>query len=161
MATTKRIVCLANSRKLNGRCVAGREVLDGDPGPWVRPVSDREHQEVSEYERQYEDGSHPSVLDVIDIPLSGPAPGTYQQENWRLDSGYYWVRRGRLAWEELESPSTSTTRSAASTWPRHPNPSGRRRASDNRVFFVRMNNSTRALPDDECAAYCAEHWRDS
>lgn len=41
MATTKRIVCLANSRKLNGRCVAGREVLDGDPGPWVRRLPRR------------------------------------------------------------------------------------------------------------------------
>ena len=29
MAVTKRIVCLANSRKLNGRCIAGREVSRG------------------------------------------------------------------------------------------------------------------------------------
>jgi len=27
-----------------------------------------------------------------------------------------------------------------------------------RVFFVRMNNSSRAMPDDELAAYCADHW---
>lgn len=109
MATTKRIVCLANSRKLNGRCVAGREVIDGHPGPWVRPVSDREHQEVSEYERQYEDGSDPSVLDVIDIPLIGPAPGTYQQENYRLDPGFYWMLRGRLEWEELRPFTTDAS----------------------------------------------------
>src|SRR5713101_5856148 len=36
MAITKRIVCLANSRKLQGRCVAGREFATGRPGPWVR-----------------------------------------------------------------------------------------------------------------------------
>jgi hypothetical protein len=106
MATTKRIVCLANSRKLNGRCVAGREVIDGRPGDWVRPVSDREHQEVSEYERQYEDGSDPSVLDVIDIPLRGPVPGTYQQENWLLDPAYYWARRGEFPWEDLGAFTT-------------------------------------------------------
>jgi len=27
-----------------------------------------------------------------------------------------------------------------------------------RVFFVRMNNSTRALPDGEIEAYVADHW---
>lgn len=26
------------------------------------------------------------------------------------------------------------------------------------VFFVRMNNSTRALPDDEVDAYVEDHW---
>ena len=29
MATVKRIVCLANSRKLSGRCVAGKELSSG------------------------------------------------------------------------------------------------------------------------------------
>ena len=53
MQDVKRIVCLANSRKLHGRSVAGREWIDGHSGRWIRPVSAREHQEVSEYERQY------------------------------------------------------------------------------------------------------------
>ena len=56
---TKRIVCLANSRKLSGRCVAGRELVADRPEAWVRPVSAREHQEVSEHERQYQDSSDP------------------------------------------------------------------------------------------------------
>jgi len=41
MSITKRIVCLANSRKMRGRCIAGRELLPDNVGPWVRPVSDR------------------------------------------------------------------------------------------------------------------------
>ena len=41
MPTMKRILCLANSKKLSGRCVAGREVLDSGPGSWNRPVSAR------------------------------------------------------------------------------------------------------------------------
>ena len=90
------------SRKLSGRCVVGRELADGEPGEWIRPVSDREHQEVSEYERQYEDGSDPRVLDVIDIPLLDRKPGTFQQENWLLDPDYHWERVGRVVWDELD-----------------------------------------------------------
>lgn len=102
MAITKHIVCLANSRKLQGRCIAGRELVAGRPGSWIRPVSDRPHEEVSEYERQYEDGSDPGVLDIIDVPLREPRPKGYQQENWFLDSDEYWVKAGRLPWGDLE-----------------------------------------------------------
>lgn len=101
MATVKRIVCLANSRKLSGRCIAGREWMGGRVGAWIRPVSDRPNEEVSEEERQYEDGSDPKVLDVIDIPLIAPRPRAWQQENWLLDPTAYWVRRGRVTWRDL------------------------------------------------------------
>jgi hypothetical protein len=53
MTTVKRILCLANSRKLSGRCLAGKEFGGNDIGTWIRPVGAREHGEVSEYERQY------------------------------------------------------------------------------------------------------------
>jgi hypothetical protein len=102
MAIIKRIVCLANSRKLQGRCIAGRELVGGGPGSWIRPVSDRPHEEVSEYERQYEDGSDPRLMDIIDVPLREPRPKGYQQENWLLDPNEYWVRAGRLSWTDLE-----------------------------------------------------------
>ena len=94
-ATTKRIVCLANSRKLVGRCIAGREVTtESFCGSWIRPVSERAGGEVSEYERQYEDGSDPRLLDVIDVPLLEPMPLSYQSENWLLDSELYWRKVG-------------------------------------------------------------------
>lgn len=92
MAIIKRIVCLANFRKLQGRCIAGKELQNGRSGEWVRPVSDREKGEVSEYERQYSDGSDPRVLDIIDVPLFSSKPENYQRENWLLNRGDYWVK---------------------------------------------------------------------
>ena len=94
---------LANSRKLHGRCIAGRELVADRPAAWVRPVSSREHQEISEYERQYQDGSDPMLLDILDIPLLEPCPKDYQQENWLLDPEFYWGKVSRLSWEKLES----------------------------------------------------------
>ena len=93
MPEFKRIVCLANSRKQNERCIAGREWINGqEAGKWVRPVSARDNQQVSFSERQYEDGSDPQVLDIIDIPLLEPCPTGYQTENWLLHSGNRWRR---------------------------------------------------------------------
>ena len=89
MSIVKRILCLANSKKLSGRCVAGREVLDAGPGSWIRPVSVRLSEEVSEDERQYQDGSDPRVLDIIDVPLIRHQPHACQTENWLLDPDYY------------------------------------------------------------------------
>lgn len=103
MPVIKRMVCLANSRKLTGRCIAGREVDGSEPRGWVRPVSARQHQEVSERERQYEDGSDPAVLDIIDVPLLRSVPETFQQENWLLDPERYWVKVGEISWWELAS----------------------------------------------------------
>lgn len=97
MRTVKRIVCLANFRKLYGRCIAGREWRGEGAGPWIRPVSARDGQEVSEYERQYEDGSDPRVLDVVDVPLLEPRPDGWQTENWLLDPRRYWEKAGRLS----------------------------------------------------------------
>ncbi len=102
VSPTKRVVCLANSRKRNGRCVAGKELLqDGRMGGWVRPVSAREDEEVSQYERQYEDGSEPSVLDVIDVPVLSSKPKGYQRENWLLDPSRRWVRVDRIGTSSL------------------------------------------------------------
>lgn len=59
---------------------------------------------------QYQDGSDPKLLDVIDVPLLHAAPHACQVENWLLDPGYYWRRVRRASWAELlrliDAPAT-------------------------------------------------------
>lgn len=99
----KRILCLANSRKEGDRCIAGKELpKSGAPGSWVRPVSDRADEAVNESERQYDDGSEPGILDVIDVPLRKARPKSYQQENWLLDPDRRWRKVYRVTPEALE-----------------------------------------------------------
>ena len=101
MSGRKRMVCLANSRKLAGRSLAGRELVDRRTGGWLRPVSARPGREVSEYERQYEDGSDPRVLDVVSVPVLEPCAEGWQTENWLLDPEHYWRKEGTWAWFDL------------------------------------------------------------
>jgi hypothetical protein len=97
MAETKRLVCLANSRKHSGRCIAGKEIRAEGYGQWIRPISARPSAEISEEERRYENGVSPRVLDIINIRMVGAAPHLYQSENYMIDANYYWVKAGELA----------------------------------------------------------------
>lgn len=110
MAEVKRIVCLANSRKISGRCVAGKQWGAGKPGSWFRPVSSRPSQEVSEEERRYQDGTDPKLLDIIDVPVLNASPGSFQVENWVLNPKYYWGRVANMAYGDLarlvDAPAT-------------------------------------------------------
>ncbi len=87
---SKTILCLANSRKITGRCVAGREVSDAGIGRWVRPVSSHGHGEVSESDRRFSNGIDPKVGDIIEIPMLQPKPHLYQVENHLIDAERYW-----------------------------------------------------------------------
>lgn len=99
MKYAKTILCLANSRKTSGRCIAGKEIVDERSGSWVRPVSGRSSEEISEEERRYEDGHDPRVLDVIRIPMISPQPKFYQSENHLIDDGYYWEKIRQGTWD--------------------------------------------------------------
>ena len=67
---------------------------------WVRPVSARPSEEISEEERRYENGYDPKVLDVIQIPLVSPQRKFYQSENHLIDDGYYWVKVRQGTWDD-------------------------------------------------------------
>jgi hypothetical protein len=72
--TARTILCLANSRKLSGRCIAGREITPDGYAGWVRPISARVPAEVSEEERRYENGSDQRMLDIIAVPVLAADP---------------------------------------------------------------------------------------
>lgn len=110
MGYTKTIVCLANSVKYRGACVAGREVLAGGFGGWVRPISGRPAGELTPAEMRYEGRGLPRLLDVMEVPLLGPSPHHHQTENHLIDPQRLWRKRGELSWgrvrELAESPET-------------------------------------------------------
>lgn len=57
---------------------------------------------MSEYERQYEDGSDPRLLDIIEIPMLRAQPEGYQTENWLLDPKCYWEKQGVIKLAQLQ-----------------------------------------------------------
>ncbi len=106
MATQATIVCLANSKKLGSRCVAG---VDVDDGEWIRPIGSGDHGAVIRSERTYADDAEPQLLDLIRLSLARPTPQPGQPENWKLAPGR-WRKVGQLdddeAWELLENLAT-------------------------------------------------------
>jgi hypothetical protein len=88
----KRIVCLANSKKLGASCIAG---IDLKSRAWIRPLGSGEQGAITVREQTFADGTRPRPLDIIDVPLDGAVPQPAQPENWRLAAGP-WNRVGRL-----------------------------------------------------------------
>ena len=92
----KRIVILANSIKNQNRCIAGRELWYSRGvhrvGPWVRPVTDVGKGEIALDQSALPDGSQPTVMDIIDVPLLEHANDPTQPENWRLATDKPWRR---------------------------------------------------------------------
>ncbi len=101
MPYTKTIVCLANSRKLTGRCVAGKEWDGQKPGAWYRPVSGRERGELTAerwYRKTWRD---PQLLDLIEVTLLAPRPSGCQKENHLIDTSVRWRFVGRVMARQL------------------------------------------------------------
>lgn len=92
------IICLANSRKLGGRCIAG---LKTDGGGWVRPVSADQGGALPPHQCRVDDGTEVRTLDVIRLDLSRPLPQPYQPENWLVSNTMPWHLISRPAPESL------------------------------------------------------------
>ena len=74
-------LCLANSRKHSGRCVAGLR-LDGLG--WVRPVSTLPDGTLFANHYLLDDGAEPRLLDVVEVEVTAAQPEPHQPENWLL-----------------------------------------------------------------------------
>lgn len=92
MPYSRTIVCLANSRKYQGRCIAGLEVGDTGLGKWVRPVGSTGKGELNG-ERLYSDGNEPRLLDVMEIGFLREAPSGCHREDHLVDARRRWVRK--------------------------------------------------------------------
>lgn len=77
-----RLLCLANSRKVGGCCLAGKEVRRGGFGRWVRPVTTLPQGEIPA--SLVPPGVGPRSL--IEVPLLGARAHPVQPENWLLDT---------------------------------------------------------------------------
>lgn len=82
------IICLANSRKLGGHCIAGKKL---ENNKWIRPVSQLVTGELYLQYIQYRDGSLPKCLDVIAIPVLREEPKFFQPENVLIAEGQ-WIK---------------------------------------------------------------------
>ena len=110
MPYSRTFVCFANSRKTSGRCVAGKELINGQPAGWIRPVSSRPTHEISIDERRYQDGRDPDLLHVVSVQFLAAQALPHQPENHLIDDGYYWSQQGTLDFRNidpwLDTPTT-------------------------------------------------------
>ena len=97
----RRIVCLANSRKPDGRCVAGKLYAQGKFGAWLRPISIRDGEELSEQERQISKDIEPALLDILEFTISKHKPSAHQPENYTINPQYRFKKVGRVPAEAL------------------------------------------------------------
>ncbi|MCI0741565.1 MAG: hypothetical protein L0Y72_21225 [Gemmataceae bacterium] len=93
----RELLCLANSRKRGGRCVAG---LTLDDGRWLRAVSAADDGTLFPSDYRYDNGTEPSPLEVVSIGFVGPEPSIHQPENWVIDKSR-WHRVSRPLDESL------------------------------------------------------------
>ena len=99
---TKTIIVLANSTKNRGHCIAGIEYTDGN---WIRPVSNYGNGELYPQQIAFSDGTQPSLLDVVEIPVVANAKSPLQPENWTIQEGIVWKKNleGKCSKEMLLS----------------------------------------------------------
>lgn len=100
MSSLKRVVCLANSWKLEKRCIAG---IDLDSGKWVRPICDDLYPEDGRVPRSVRliEGREPELLDVLQIPLAETGNDFgFECENFSVLPGE-WRFLGRLQPNQL------------------------------------------------------------
>ncbi len=91
-----RILCLANSFKRGGRCIAG---IDLETNRWIRPIG-QGHEGAIRGERLI-NGMEPELLDIIEIPLGTSADDLGCQPENRLLRPGPWRRVGVMEKDDV------------------------------------------------------------
>ncbi len=99
----QKLICLANSRKYAGRCIAGKMLDKAGFGEWIRPLGQGEAGAVLESDMGLSPGAEPRLLDILDIPLTRHCPQGYQRENHQLARGKPWKKTGSLDPDQLRA----------------------------------------------------------
>lgn len=73
------IICLANSDKNGGRCIAG---LKTDGSGWLRPVSTQSDGKLYPNNYILDTNREPELFDILEIECSHHRPAPHQPENW-------------------------------------------------------------------------------
>ena len=97
----RQIVCLANSRKPDGRCIAGKLYFQGKFGSWLRPISAREGEELSEAERHVGPKTEPAMLDILEFSIIAAKPSHHQTENWIINPKVKMQKVGSISPKDL------------------------------------------------------------
>lgn len=94
----KELIILTKSAKINGFCVAG---IDIENGQWIRLVSDNENGEgaVSLIDLTYEDGTEAQIFDLVSVECF-PAATEVQSENFLYDKQSCWKKIRTVSPEE-------------------------------------------------------------
>jgi hypothetical protein len=93
-------LCLANSRKLRGKCVAGIRL---DELCWFRPINAHDNGELYPSQYTLNDGTEASILDIIRVDVSEPRSEPNQPENWLLLDDFKWQLIDRINPEKAYS----------------------------------------------------------
>jgi hypothetical protein len=72
-----RIICLANSYKNQGRCIAG---IAQESGQWIRPISDLDDGRIP-LDSNFIQAQNINILDILDIPIDSNKKSGHEIEN--------------------------------------------------------------------------------
>ncbi len=96
------IVCLANSRRPGGHCIAGKVIDQDRYGEWVRPVPESGDNALSAQMIRCDNGRIPQLMDLLSVCFEKPRPFSYQTENICFDESVPWCHVGKLPYENLD-----------------------------------------------------------
>lgn len=91
----KTIICLANSYKHGGRCIAGVSIEDG---AWIRLRGNSPDGALQPLEYALDDGTEPRLLDVVEVELHLAQPSASHPEDWQI---------APVRWRLIQRPATA------------------------------------------------------